>query len=80
MNPAEIQALLEARLPACSATVHSADNIHYEALVVTPAFTGKRALQRHQMVYEILGERMGGAIHALSIRALTPEEQERAGA
>ncbi len=80
MNPVEIEALLEAHLPDCSASVRSADNVHYEALVVSPAFTGKRALQRHQMVYEVLGERMGGAIHALSIRALTPEEQGQTGA
>ncbi len=79
MNPREIQALIEAGLPGCTATVMSDDNVHYEAVVVSAAFAGKRALQRHQMVYGVLGERMGGAIHALSIRALTPEEQMRRG-
>jgi acid stress-induced BolA-like protein IbaG/YrbA len=79
MNPAQIQALLEAHLPDCSAVVSSADNIHYEALIISPAFAGKRALQRHQMVYGALGARMGGEIHALSIQALTPEEHGRRG-
>ena len=77
MNPARIQALIEAHLPSCSASVSSADNIHYEAVIVSPAFAGKRALQRHQMVYGALGDRMGGDIHALSIKALTPEEHAR---
>ncbi|MBW7930141.1 MAG: BolA/IbaG family iron-sulfur metabolism protein [Gammaproteobacteria bacterium] len=75
MNPSEIQALIEAHLPACTATIRSDDHVHYEALIVSPAFAGKRRLQRHQMVYAALGPRMGDDIHALSIRALTPEEQ-----
>jgi acid stress-induced BolA-like protein IbaG/YrbA len=75
MNPGEIQALIEAHLPGCSATVHSDDNVHYEAVIISPAFAGKRALQRHQMVYDALGGRIGGDIHALSIKTLTPEEQ-----
>jgi len=78
MNPKEIQALIEAQLPGSTATVQSADHVHYEALIVCPAFAGKRRLARHQMVYAALGARMGGDIHALSIRALTPEEQSGA--
>lgn len=80
MNPADIKALIESHLPGCSATVHSADNVHYEAVIVSPSFAGKRPLQRHQMVYGALGDRIGGDIHALSIKALTPEEQARHGA
>lgn len=80
MDPAEIQKLIEAHLPGCSATVRSDDNVHYEAVIISPAFAGKRALQRHQMVYGALTGRMGGDIHALSIRALTPEESGRGGA
>jgi acid stress-induced BolA-like protein IbaG/YrbA len=77
MNPAEIQALIQAHLPGCEASVNSADNVHYEAVIVSAAFAGKRALQRHQMVYAALGERIGGDIHALSIAAFTPEEYAR---
>lgn len=80
MNPGEIKALIEAHLPDCSVTVRSSDNVHFEAVIVSPAFAGKRALQRHQMVYGALGARMGGDIHALSITAMTPEEQGRGGA
>lgn len=71
--------MIEAQLPGCTARVSSPDRVHYEALVVSPAFAGKRPLQRHQMIYRALGERMGGDIHALSIRALTPEEHAHGG-
>jgi acid stress-induced BolA-like protein IbaG/YrbA len=74
MTPAEIQQLIESHLPGCSAEVASDDLTHYEATIVSSAFAGKRPLQRHQLVYQALGERMGREIHALSIAAFTPEE------
>jgi acid stress-induced BolA-like protein IbaG/YrbA len=74
MTPAEIQLLIESHLPDCSAEVVSEDLTHYEARVISGAFAGQRPLQRHQLVYQALGERMGREIHALSIAAYTPEE------
>lgn len=80
MTPAEIRQLIEAHLPDCSAQVASDDLTHYEATVISSAFVGKRPLQRHQLVYAALGEKMGREIHALSIAAFTPDEwRERAG-
>lgn len=76
MNPREIEALLEKHLPDCSATVHSDDHVHYEAVIVSPAFAGQRQLARHRMVYAALGPLMGDDIHGLSIRTLTPEEHQ----
>ena len=43
-------------------------------LVVSAEFAGRRPLQRHQLVYQTLGERMGGEIHALALETLTPDE------
>lgn len=74
MDPAEISQLIEAALPDCSARVVSDDQTHFEATVISSAFAGQRALQRHQLVYAALGDRVGREIHALSIQALTPEE------
>ena len=79
MTPEEIQTLIESHLSDARAIVTSDDNTHFEAEVVCSAFEGKRALQRHQMVYAALGDRMGGEIHALSIRALTPGEADSDG-
>jgi acid stress-induced BolA-like protein IbaG/YrbA len=75
MTPSEIEALITAGLPDCDARVMSDDNTHFEAVVVSTEFAGKRPLQRHQLVYKTLGDLMGGEIHALSIQALTPDEQ-----
>ena len=47
---------------------------HFNVLVVSPAFAGQSRLQRHRMVYDAMGDAMKSEIHALSIRALTPEE------
>lgn len=74
MTPAEIQQLIETHLPDCTAEVASEDLTHYEATVISSAFAGQRPLQRHQLVYQALGERMGREIHAMSIAAYTPEE------
>ena len=50
------------------------DGRHFEAVIVSTAFEGKRSVQRHQLVYAALGDRMREEIHALSMRTLTPEE------
>ncbi len=50
------------------------DGRHFEAVVVSEAFAGKGRVQRHQLVYQTLGERMREEIHALSIKTYTPEE------
>ncbi len=74
MTPSQIEELIRAGLPDAAIQVRSEDNVHFEATVVSAAFEGKRQLQRHQMVYRTLGERMGGEIHALQLATLTPAE------
>ena len=77
MDTRTIQTLIEQGLPGARAQVQGADGVHFEATVICGAFAGKAPLARHRMVYATLGERMGGEIHALSLRTLTPEEVER---
>lgn len=50
------------------------DGQHFNAVIVSPAFEGKRLVQRHQLVYAALGDRMREEIHALSMKTLTPQE------
>lgn len=52
------------------------DGHHFEAVVVSNAFAGKNRVQRHQLVYQTLGDRMREEIHALSIKTYTPQEWE----
>ncbi|MBC7657110.1 MAG: BolA/IbaG family iron-sulfur metabolism protein [Frankiaceae bacterium] len=76
MNAHQIQQLIEAGLPGSRAQVEGADEVHFEATVVCDAFEGKLPLARHRMVYATLGGRMGGEIHALALRTLTPKEAQ----
>jgi acid stress-induced BolA-like protein IbaG/YrbA len=74
MNPQQVSALIQAGLAGATATVVSDDNVHFEAVVVSSAFAGKRAVQRHQLVYATLGAALGNDIHALALKVFTPEE------
>jgi len=59
---------------ACEELQVDGDGRHFDALVVSSAFEGKSRVQRHQLVYAALGDRMREEVHALSIKALTPAE------
>jgi acid stress-induced BolA-like protein IbaG/YrbA len=74
MDAASIRELIERGLPGARADVRGDDGVHFEATVVAEAFEGKPPLARHRMVYATLGEHMGGEIHALALKTLTPAE------
>ena len=48
---------------------------HYHVTIVSEAFEGCSLVQRHQLIYQALGEMMQHDIHALGINALTSSEQ-----
>jgi len=48
---------------------------HFAVVVKSAAFAGKTLIQRHRMIYEALGDAMHHEIHAMSIKALTPDEE-----
>jgi len=73
VTPESIQSGIHAGL-ACERVEVVGDGQHFQALVVSPAFAGKSRIQRHQLVYAALGERMREEVHALSMKTLTPEE------
>ena len=60
-------------LPCDHLEVLGDDGEHFEAVIVSPQFTGKNRVQQHQLVYLALGERMRAEIHALAMRTFTPE-------
>ncbi|MGQ0652901.1 MAG: BolA family protein [Betaproteobacteria bacterium] len=64
---------------ACQHVEVIGDGQHFQALVVSAQFAGRNRVQRHQLVYGALGERMREEIHALSMRTLTPEEWRGGG-
>ena len=74
MNSDDIKILIETSIRDAVAIVSSDDNVHFEAVVISPAFSEKSLIQRHQMVYGSLGDKMQSEIHALSLTTLTPKE------
>ena len=69
MDAAEIERLIKEKLPDARVEIRdlAGDGDHYAAHVICTAFQGKTRVQQHQMVYEALGGRMGGALHALAL-------------
>ncbi|GAB3306517.1 BolA family protein [Luteimonas notoginsengisoli] len=74
MDTNTIRQLIEQGLPGAQVAVQGDDGVHFEALVVSDAFQGKLPLARHRLVYATLGTLMGGEIHALALRTMTPAE------
>ncbi len=71
-----IKKILEENLTNAKVMVHdmTGTSDHFQVQVVSSDFAGKNAVQRHRMIYDLFGADVGNAIHALSIKALTPEE------
>jgi stress-induced morphogen len=53
---------------------------HFKVVLVSPDFDGKRAVQRHQAVYAVLGEELKNGLHALALHTYTPAEWAATGA
>jgi acid stress-induced BolA-like protein IbaG/YrbA len=75
VTPESIKAGIEAGL-ACDSVDVIGDGQHFQARIVSLAFEGKNRVQRHQLVYKALGDRMREEIHALSMQTLTPAEAQ----
>lgn len=50
------------------------DGGHYRLTIVSERFRDLPTMARHRLIYDALGDMMRGEIHALSIKALTPDE------
>ncbi len=74
MTAEELQSLIAAGLP-CEHIEVTGDGRHWAAVIVSPAFEGRRLIQRHQAVYGTLGARIqNDEVHALSMKTYTPVE------
>ena len=70
----EIAELIRAGIPdaAVEITDLAGDGDHYAAKVVSESFRGIPRVRQHQKVYEALGGRMGGVLHALQLTTAVP--------
>ncbi len=73
VTPEAIEQYIRAELD-CRHLAVEGDGAHFQAVIVSEAFAGKSRVQRHQIVYRALGDRMREEIHALSMQTLTPAE------
>ena len=74
MSAPDIEALILAGLPGATVEMKdlAGDNDHWAATVTAQQFAGKSRVQQHKLVYQALGERMGGELHALQLTTLAP--------
>jgi acid stress-induced BolA-like protein IbaG/YrbA len=76
VTPESIRKNIEDGMAATHVQVEG-DGRHFEAVVVSEEFAGMSRVQRHQRVFQTLGDRMREEIHALSIKTFTPQEWGR---
>lgn len=71
----EIETMIRAAIPDARVEITDlrGDGDHYAARVVAEAFRGIPRVKQHQMVYQALGGRMGGVLHALQLSTAVPE-------
>jgi stress-induced morphogen len=68
----QLKQQIEAHIPGASAEVETADEVHFNARVVAPAFAGLSRIEQHRLVYGAFEGELGGAIHALALKTETP--------
>ncbi len=69
----DLQSRIEAARPGARATVQdtTGGGDHFSATVTSTAFAGRSRIEQHRLVYEVFGDEIGGAIHALALKTRT---------
>lgn len=74
MNSEQIKSLVNAQLQGCEVIVEG-DGGHYQVNAIGEVFESLNVVKRQQLIYACLNEHIAsGEIHALTIKAYTPEE------
>ena len=75
-SPEQIKQIVEQGIPGSKAEVRDTTGTsdHFELVVVSAAFEGKRLVERHRMVYSAICPAVGNEIHALALKTLAPGE------
>lgn len=74
MAAEDIARMIKERFPDAEIRIEdlAGDGNHYAATVISEAFRGKSRVEQHQMVYDALKGNMGGVLHALALKTVTP--------
>jgi stress-induced morphogen len=70
----ELRTRIEEALPGAEVSVvdTTGGGDHFRAEVVSDRFEGLTRIQQHKLIYDVFGDEVGGAIHALSIKTQAP--------
>jgi stress-induced morphogen len=73
-HPSELEERIASALPGADVKVEdlTGGGDHFRAEVVSERFAGLSRIEQHKLVYDVFGDEIGGAIHALSIKTSTP--------
>lgn len=80
MTPEQMKERLESLAPGTYAEVTDLTGTqdHYQAVIVSPAFEGRKMIEQHRMVYGLFREEMKTEeVHALTMKTFTPAEYEK---
>jgi stress-induced morphogen len=74
MAAEDIEKMIRTAIPDAEVEIRdlAGDGDHYAAKVVSPSFAGMSRVRQHQLVYNALGGRMGGELHALQLETAVP--------
>jgi BolA protein len=72
--PSEIEVVDDSERHRGHSGYREGGETHFSVRIVAAAFAGKSRIERHRMIHELLADELSGRIHALALRALTPEE------
>jgi stress-induced morphogen len=74
----ELRERIEQALPGAQVAVHdtTGGGDHFRTEVVSDRFEGLSRIQQHKLIYDMFGDEVGGAIHALSIKTQTPSQTQ----
>ncbi len=74
ITPAEVKKIIESQIECSVCDVQGEDCVHFDAVIVSPAFTGLNMVKQHQIIYKALGDLMKVEIHALQLKTYSPEQ------
>ena len=74
LKPVEISVEDESHLHAGHAGARPEGETHFRLTVVSDQFTGLSLVRRHRLINETFAEELQGPVHALAIKALSPDE------
>lgn len=74
LHPIKLEVLDESDKHSGHAGSREGGETHYRVNIVSADFAGKSRVARHRLVYDQLGEEFAAGLHALAVRARTPDE------